>query len=50
MSRRYCRVSTTIRAGEQPLFHDLVAALKSVIVERLVLDSTIGDWEIWRLR
>jgi hypothetical protein len=38
------------RAGEQPLFHDLVAALKSVIVERFVLDSTIGDWEIWRLR
>jgi hypothetical protein len=38
------------RRGEQPLFADIVVALKGAIVERFVLDSTIGDWEIWRLR
>jgi hypothetical protein len=37
------------RAGDQPLFYDIIAALKRAVVERFVLDSTIGDWEIWRL-
>lgn len=38
------------RAGDQPLFRDIVVSLKRVIVEGFVLDSTIGDWEIWRRR
>lgn len=39
------------RAGEQPLFADLVAELRAVVTEKgFVLDGVIGGFEIWRQR
>lgn len=37
-----------IRAGEQPLFADVVSQFRPLLVESFVLDSRIGDFEIWR--
>lgn len=36
-----------IRAGEQPLFADVVSQFRVLLVERFVLDGRIGDFEIW---
>ena len=37
-----------IRAGEQPLFADMVSQFRALLVDRFVLDGRIGDFEIWR--
>ena len=37
-----------IRAGEQPLFADVVSQFRALLVETFVFDSRIGDFEIWR--
>ena len=36
------------RAGDQPLFTDILTVLRSVTSETFVLDSVIGGFEIWR--
>lgn len=38
------------RAGDQPLFADILIALRGATSERFVLDSQIGGFEIWRPR
>lgn len=40
--------AVVIRAGEQPLFADMVSQFRALLVERFVLDGRIGDFEIWR--
>jgi hypothetical protein len=37
-----------IRAGDQPLFADVVSQFRALLVQTFVLDSRIGDFEIWR--
>ncbi len=37
-----------IRAGEQPLFADVTSQFRALLLESFVLDSRIGDFEIWR--
>ena len=48
--RRHPPDVVMFRAGDQPLFADILTELRNVTSERFVLDSTIGGFEIWRPR
>ncbi len=50
MFRRSPPDVVVIRAGEQPLFADMVSTFRPLLAQRFLLDDTIGDFELWHRR